>query len=125
MPFGTQWGYAVKGPSYAGIGPAVQLEVASPREPGLGQSAPMDGTVTVRDLTPGQRYEVYQINDLADVPGLADPALLAGQAPWATFTADAATKALPVTFESGAPAYFVAVQAGDVPQAAAAQQQGA
>lgn len=121
MPLGTQWGYALKGPSYLGIGPPVQLEVASPREPGLGESEPMDGTVTVRDLVPGQAYEVYLITDLPEVPGLADVSLLAGHTPWASFVADAPTHALPATFESGTPAYFVAVAAGEVPQEVAAQ----
>lgn len=116
MPFGTQWGYSLKGPSYLGIGPPVQLEVASPREPGLDETAPMDGTVTVRDLVPGQAYEVYLITDLPEVPGEADSSLLAGQTPWASFVADAATRALPATFESGTPAYFIAVPAGEVTQ---------
>lgn len=109
VPAGTQWGYAIRGPVYAGIGPAVDLAVGSAKEPGVGLSVAMSGTVTVKGLVPGGQYALHQVATLAAVPA-SSTAVLAGT-PLTTFVAAASTYTLSVTFPSGTPAYFICVVA--------------
>lgn len=111
VPQYTQWGYALRGPAYAGIGPAVELDVASPREPGLGLSAEMAGLLTFRGLVPGQAYALHMLTSLAAVPAAPNAAALAGLAPAHTFVAGAAVEQLSVKFQSATPAYFILVAA--------------
>ena len=109
VPSSTAWGYAVRGPAYAGIGPQVALEVGSVREPGLGRSVSMAGKVTVRGLTQGRRYALYKVASLGDVPRSKGAAVRGARV--ATWTATAARRTLSVSFQSGRPAYFIAVEA--------------
>lgn len=102
-------GYAINGPAYAGIGPAVHLSVSSSREPGLGRSTKFTGRVTVRGLTPGKAYVLHQVTDLAGVPTSATGAISGGTA--TPFTAAATEQAFDVAFQSGDPAYYIAKEA--------------
>lgn len=110
VPAATTHGYAVRGPAYSGIGPAVELAVSSAREPGLGLSVAMSGTITIKNLVPGQAYELHMVTSLAAVPASANPAALSGT-PLSSFVADGATRTFSATFQSGTPAYFICVAA--------------
>ena len=110
VPNGVRWGYAIRGPTYAGIGPPVELRgLSSASEPGIGKTAPFTGTVVVRELTLGTAYRLHCLTNLTDVPTTAAGALPG--TPLATWTAAAAEYTLPVTFQSGSVAYFIAVRA--------------
>ena len=110
VPANTRWGYAIRGPAYAGIGPPVELRgLSSASEPGLGRSVPFTATAVVQGLTKGARYKLYCLTSLAAVPTSA--AGTVGGTPLATWTATAAEYSLPVTFKSGSVAYYIAVKA--------------
>lgn len=109
VPTNTSWGYAVIGPTYAGIGPAVELRVNASKEPGMGRTATMRGRVTVRGLQPGRAYKVHQINSLNAVPSQPQGAVQASST--TPFTATSATYSMDVSFQSAQPAYFVCVAA--------------
>lgn len=102
---------AIRGPVYAGIGPPTRLTNVPPSEPGIGRSTAMSATLTISGLTPGRAYKLYMLTSLSAVPTAANPAALAAQVPMATFVADAAARSQTVTFQSGAPAYFICLRA--------------
>lgn len=105
------YGYAVRGPAYAGIGPVVELAVSSPREPGLGLTVEMQGMLTFKGMTPGQAYKLHMLTSLASVPTAPNPGALAALAPAHTFVAAAPQQQLAVQFQSRTPAYFILVAA--------------
>ena len=110
VPQHTQWGYVIKGPAYAGIGPAVELTVDDDTEPGRpGATTTFTGTVTVRGMQPGSSYSLYRITDPSLVPTSASHPLTG--APWRSWVAAAAERSLAVSFASGTPAYFICVAA--------------
>lgn len=80
-------------------------------EPGLGRSTPMSATLAISGLTPGRTYKLFMLTSLAAVPAAPNPALLAAQAPIATFVASAAVRSQRVAFQSGTLAYFICIAA--------------
>lgn len=108
VPDNTQWGYAITGPVYSGIGPKLELAVSASKEPGMGRSTGMTGQLTIRGMQPGRGYAVYMITDIAKVP--KEPsARSVGGTPMTTFTATSANKTVAVSFQSRTPAYFICV----------------
>lgn len=104
VPEDTRWGYAIRGPVYAGAGPRVSLAVNSPREPGVGRSVPMRGTVKIRDLTPGTSYTLSKITNLRAVPRGPE---VSDRWVVTRFVAKSSTWSTEVVFESRRPAYFM------------------
>ena len=107
-PQNDQWGYAVKGPTYAGAGrPPVRLTVPNTKEPAFGTSQLWSCTVTVSSLQAGRAYRLHKFTNLAAVP--ATPTTpLAGAAVVTPFTATASTQQFADSFQSGTPAWFIA-----------------
>ena len=106
VPKDTRWGYAIRGPTYLGIGPAVELFVAADREPGLGKSATLAGQVRVSGLQAGDRYVLHRLDGGA--PKGPTDAIKASA--WShTFTAKAKDHAIDVSFKSSVPAHFICV----------------
>ena len=105
VPQGTTWGYDIKGPSYLGIGPPVELSGLPSGEPGLGSTAAWSGTLTVRGLTPGRTYKLHKLTSLATVPTSAAGAV--SGTPLLSFVASGTESVHSVTFQSGTPAYFI------------------
>lgn len=108
VPKNTQWGHAIKGPVYLGIGPRVELEVPTRAEPGIGKSVTFRGRVRIRGLTPGKTYKLFIIHSLGDIPK-SKSSTLHGISPKKTFNATTTKKTLRVRFASGKPAYFICV----------------
>ena len=106
---GTFWGYAVSGPTYAGGPgrPSVQLTPPFAAEPAYGTSEPWTGSVTVSGLQPGAAYRLHKFANLTAVPA-TPTAPLAGAETATPFTASGAEATLSVSWESGAPAWFIA-----------------
>lgn len=104
------WAIAIMGPLYLGIGPRLELVMHTPREPGLGKSAPISGTVKIRDLVPGKSYRLYVVTNAAQVPS-APNATFNGRL-LVTFTASSATYNYNVSFQSRTPQWFICVPGG-------------
>ncbi|KAI7838652.1 hypothetical protein COHA_007578 [Chlorella ohadii] len=108
------YGRAIEGPVYAGIGPPTaltQLSSASePDEAGRGYTIQIDATLVISGLKEGARYKVYKLTSLPAVPAAPNPALLSGP-PEFEFTAYYTRHCQRVSFNSGSPAYYIAVTA--------------
>lgn len=61
------WAWVVKGPRYLGIGPRVEL-VGVPDQPRPYAHVLLPATVVVHGLTPGARYALYRVSQVAQVP---------------------------------------------------------
>lgn len=107
VPAGTRWGYAVRGPAYAGIGPPVALTgVSSAREPAIGRSAAFTATLTVRNLTVGASYKLHRVTGLAGVPASASGSVPGP--PLAAWVATAREHTFRAAFKSNEVAYYIA-----------------
>lgn len=107
VPKDTEWGHAIKGPVYLGIGPPVELEVPSRKEPGLGKSVEFNGKLRIRNLTPGKPYKVYKITSLSKVPNSSE-GVIRGIKP-KSFNATKSHHVMKVKFSSNTLAYFICI----------------
>lgn len=108
------YGRAIEGPVYAGIGPPTALtrlsSASEPDEAGRGYTIEITATLVISSLREGARYKVFKLTSLAAVPAVSNPALLTG-APEFEFTAYYSSHCRQVSFNSGLPAYYIAVAA--------------
>lgn len=112
VPTDTQWGYAIQGAAYAGIGPPVVLRgLNSASEPRIGRSAAFTGTVIVSNLTIGASYKLHLVTDLASVPASAGSRLPPGVPVVAAWVATKQEHSFPAAFRSNSLAFFIAVAA--------------
>ena len=101
----------MRGPAYAGIGPAVQLLAPDSGEPALGSSSTFNGQAMMSGLTPGKAYKLLKLTDLAAVPASATALPIGGAVQTIPFTPTGATHTLAVSWQSDVPAWFICVAA--------------
>lgn len=105
----TGWAWAVKGPKYLGIGPRVEVRMASNKQPGLDSSVSMRATVVVYGLTSGKKYNLYELKSVGSVP--TSPSATLSGSPWKTFTASGSTYKASASFPSNQPRWYIATAA--------------